>query len=36
MHRPVGSLHSLTKAVESIEDKFGSRAIERPTPDTLR
>ena len=36
MHRPVGSLHLLTKAVENIEDKLGSSAIERSTPDTLR
>ena len=36
MHRPVGSLHLLTKAVENIEDKLGSSATEKSTPDTLR
>ncbi len=36
MHRPVGSLHLLTKAVENIEDKLGSNATEKSTPDTLR
>ena len=35
MHRPVGSLHLLTKAVENIETKLSTRALERSTPDTL-
>jgi hypothetical protein len=36
MHRPVGSLHLLTQVVENIDDKLGSSAIERSTPDTIR
>jgi hypothetical protein len=33
MHRPVGSVHLLTRAVENIGNKLGSSATVEPTPD---
>lgn len=36
MHRPIGSMHLLTRAVENIGDKLSSSATGKPTPDALR